>query len=210
MPSDFPDRSDRHSTDSPGVVGRAGRRNGRYHAVPSAARGARALSRARLDAHGSAGGCATFRRARDSRAKLSRFRGRPRQPRARERGEAGALARRMAAEAGRATDYQLYMRAEPDGLITVGLLGSRAALRPLIDRYAAYARRIQLPLRSRPEESLSTAAAVHYYPLMMSFDREGLARAAALALTEPPRLDLDPNLTRNNLPRPLTRMFRPQ
>ncbi len=111
---------------------------------------------------------------------------------------------------GRATDYQLYMRAEPDGLITVGLLGSRAALRPLIDRYGAYARRIQLPLRSRPEESLSTAAAVHYYPLMMSFDREGLARAAALALTEPPRLDLDPKSHSKQLPRPLTRMFRPQ
>jgi len=92
----------------------------------------------------------------------------------------------------RVTDYRLYMRTEPDGLITVGLLGSRAALRPIIDRYSACARRVQLDSRSRPKEDLSPGAEPHYYPLMMSFDREGLARAAALALTEPPRLDLDP------------------
>jgi len=90
----------------------------------------------------------------------------------------------------RATDYRLYMRAEPDGLITVGLLGSREALSPLIDRYSAYARRIHFPSRSRADNR-SSLAALHYYPLMMSFDRKGLARAAALALTEPPRLDLD-------------------
>jgi hypothetical protein len=92
----------------------------------------------------------------------------------------------------RATDYRLYIRTEPDGLITVGLLGSRAALSPLIDRYSAYARRIHFPSRSRADNPSSPAAELHYYPLMMSFDREGLARAAALALTEPPRLDLDP------------------
>jgi hypothetical protein len=92
----------------------------------------------------------------------------------------------------RATDYRLYMRTEPDNLITVGLMGSRAALRPLIDRYGGYARRIQFPPLSRAEQSLWPVAELHYYPLMMSFDREGLARAAALALAEPPRLDLDP------------------
>ncbi|HVA83358.1 MAG TPA: hypothetical protein VNF28_00505 [Candidatus Binataceae bacterium] len=97
----------------------------------------------------------------------------------------------------RATDYQLYMRMEPDGFITVGLLGSRAALRPLIDRYSAYARRIHFPSRSPANGRSSLAAELHYHQLMMSFDREGLARAAALALTEPPRLALDPNLTRN-------------
>jgi hypothetical protein len=91
----------------------------------------------------------------------------------------------------RATDYRLYMRAEPDGLVTIGLLGSGAALRPLIDRYGKYARRIYFPLSSRPETPSSAAAEPFYYPLMISFDREGLAHAAALALTEPPRLDLD-------------------
>jgi len=91
----------------------------------------------------------------------------------------------------RAADYRLYMRAEPDGLITVGLLGSRAGLRPLIDRYGAYARRVDFHTDSRPEKNLSPAAGAHYYPLMMSFDRKGLERAAALALSEPPRLDLD-------------------
>ncbi len=91
----------------------------------------------------------------------------------------------------RATDYRLYMRVEPDGIITLGLLGSRTALRPLIDRYGGYARRIYFPSRLRPKETLFAAAGVYYYTLMMSFDRQGLARAAALALTEPPRLDLD-------------------
>jgi hypothetical protein len=91
----------------------------------------------------------------------------------------------------RASDYRLYMRAEPDSLITVGLLGSPAALRPLIDRYGVYARRILLSSRSRRKDNSSDAAAVYYYTLMMSFDRQGLDHAAALALSEPPWLDLD-------------------
>ena len=90
------------------------------------------------------------------------------------------------------SDYRLYMRTEPDGLITVGLLGTGASLRPLIDRYGVYARRIHFPDRARPRETNSSpAAGAYYYALMMSFDRKGLERAAALALTEPPRLDLD-------------------
>jgi hypothetical protein len=91
----------------------------------------------------------------------------------------------------RASDYRLYMRAEPDSLITVGLLGNPAALRPLIDRYGVYARRILLSSRSRRKDNSSDTAAVYYYTLMMSFDRQGLDHAAALALSEPPRLDLD-------------------
>ena len=87
----------------------------------------------------------------------------------------------------RATDYRLYMCFEADGLITVGLLGSPAALRPVIDRYSIYARRIYL--RGRPRHSSSVANA-YYRTLMMSFDRQGLDRAAASALSEPSRLDL--------------------
>ena len=83
------------------------------------------------------------------------------------------------------------MRTESDGLITLGLMGTREGLRPLIDRYGGYARRIYFPSRSRPKETLFVRGGAYYYPLMMSFDRQGLARAAALALTEPPRLDLD-------------------
>jgi hypothetical protein len=90
-----------------------------------------------------------------------------------------------------ATDYRIYLRAETDGLVTVGLLGTYAALHPLVDRYGVYARRIYFPFASRPGKSSSPAASAYYYPLMMSFDRQGLARAAALALAEPPRLDLD-------------------
>ena len=90
-----------------------------------------------------------------------------------------------------ASDYRLYMRVEPDRLITVGLLGTPVALRPLIDRYGVYARRILLSSHSRRKDNSSDAAAVYYYTLMMSFDRQGLDHAAALALSEPPRLDLD-------------------
>jgi hypothetical protein len=90
----------------------------------------------------------------------------------------------------RGTDYQLYMRTESDGLITVGLMGTRAALRPLIDRYGGYARRVYFPFRSRSKEHSPAASGEYYYTLMMSFDRQGLDRAAALALSEPSRLDL--------------------
>jgi hypothetical protein len=91
----------------------------------------------------------------------------------------------------RPTDYRLYLRTEPDGLVTVGLLGTYAAMQPLVDRYGVYARRVYFPFASRARKSLSPATSAYYYPLMMSFDRRGLARAAALALAEPPRLDRD-------------------
>ncbi|HEY2525026.1 MAG TPA: hypothetical protein VGI29_08200 [Candidatus Binataceae bacterium] len=92
----------------------------------------------------------------------------------------------------RATDYRLYMRTESDGLVTVGLLGSRDALRPLVDRYGPYARRVSFAGRARPDESESApAVSTYYYPLLMSFDRTGLERAAQLALSDPARLDLE-------------------
>ena len=75
--------------------------------------------------------------------------------------------------------------------ITVELLGTREALRPLIERYGVYARRVHFPRHARPQGGSYLAAGAYYYALMMSFDRQGLARAAALALTEPPRLVLD-------------------
>ncbi len=90
----------------------------------------------------------------------------------------------------RGSDYRLYMRTDSDGLITIGLMGTREGLRPLVDRYSVYARRIQFSFV--PEKTISQPAeGTYYYPLMMSFDKQGLARAAALALAEPPRLDLD-------------------
>jgi len=90
------------------------------------------------------------------------------------------------------SDYRLYMRTDSDGLITLGVLGTREGLRPLVDRYGVYARRIQFSSDRRPEKAISQPAeGTYYYPLMMSFDRQGLARAAVLALSEPPQLDLD-------------------
>ncbi len=92
----------------------------------------------------------------------------------------------------RGSDYRLYMRTDSDGLITLGVLGTREGLRPIVDRYAVYARRIQFPSVKRPEKAISAPAeGTYYYPLMMSFDRQGLARAAGLALSEPSRLELD-------------------
>jgi hypothetical protein len=88
------------------------------------------------------------------------------------------------------SDYRLYMRAESHGLITVGLMGTRKGLRPLVDRYRVYARQIQVGSQRRLEPVEGT----YYYPLVMSFDRQGLERAAALAFTDPIRLDLGSEL----------------
>ena len=53
----------------------------------------------------------------------------------------------------RTNDYRLYIRAESDGLVTVGLLRSPAALRSLIDRYGPYARRVTFTGRRSADES---------------------------------------------------------
>jgi hypothetical protein len=91
------------------------------------------------------------------------------------------------------SDYRLYMRSDSNGLVTFGVLGTREGLRPLVDRYGVYAHRIQFSLdRHLKKANSQPAEGTYYYPLMMSFDRQGLANAAALALSEPPRLDLDP------------------
>lgn len=92
----------------------------------------------------------------------------------------------------RGSDYRLYMRAESDGLITVGLKGTEEGLRPVIDRYGRYARHIQVSSGRRPDKGTARpAAGTYYFPFTMSFDRPGLERAAALALLEPPRLEFD-------------------
>lgn len=90
----------------------------------------------------------------------------------------------------RATDYRLYLHVQANGMITVGLAGTYSALRPLIDRYGVYARRVHFAFPWRLGQRPASARAC-YHPLTMTFDRQGLARAAALALTEPPRLELD-------------------
>ncbi len=95
----------------------------------------------------------------------------------------------------RGSDYRLYLRTDSDGLITAGLLGTREALRPLVDRYGIYARRIKLTADKHARKTvLALPEGTYYYPLMMSFDRQGLASAAELALSEPPRLMSTPTL----------------
>jgi hypothetical protein len=97
----------------------------------------------------------------------------------------------------RGSDYRLYLRTDSDGLITAGLLGTREALRPLVDRYCIYARRIKLTADKHARKTVSALPeGTYYYPLMMSFDRLGLARAAELALSEPPQLDVGYNSAR--------------
>jgi hypothetical protein len=95
----------------------------------------------------------------------------------------------------RGRDYRLYMRAESAGLISVGLMGTREGLRPLVDRCRVYARQIQFGSQLRREERVSRSLeGTYYYPLVMSFDRRGLERAAAFALTNPIRFDLGSKL----------------
>jgi hypothetical protein len=92
----------------------------------------------------------------------------------------------------RGSDYRLFMRTDSDGLITVGVLGTWEGLRPIVDRYGVYARRIHFSSSRRPEKIiLEPAEGTYYYPLTISFDRQGLARATGVALSEPPRLELD-------------------
>jgi hypothetical protein len=92
----------------------------------------------------------------------------------------------------RGSDYRLCMRTEPDGLITVGLKGTEEGLRPVIDRYGRYARRIRVSSgRHSKNGAARPAAGTYYFPMTMSFDRQGLERAAALALLEPLRLKPD-------------------
>ncbi|HVB82896.1 MAG TPA: hypothetical protein VNE82_23465 [Candidatus Binataceae bacterium] len=105
--------------------------------------------------------------------------------------KAGLLPAAWLTTRSRGNDYRLYMRIESDGLITLGLLGTRKGVQPIIDRYSVYARRFHFSDRSRTKESSHPGSGTYYYALMMSFDRQGLERAAALALTEPPRLVLD-------------------
>jgi hypothetical protein len=92
----------------------------------------------------------------------------------------------------RGSDYRLYLGTDSDGLITLGVLGTREGLRPLVDRYGAYARRIQFSADERPKKVISRPAeGTYYYPLTMSFDRQGLSRAVSLALSKPSQLNLD-------------------
>jgi hypothetical protein len=74
------------------------------------------------------------------------------------------------------------LRATKNNSIEIGLEGSFAALKPIIDRYAAQACAIYFPYPWRltaPKASLTSDPAM----MVMEFDRAGLARAAAEAAT---------------------------
>lgn len=87
----------------------------------------------------------------------------------------------------RHNDYRIYMRADSAGLVTIGLLGTESGLRPLIERYRPYATRIEwLSPRLRAGHAPPVPEGRFYYPLMFSFDRHGLATAAAHALRGEP------------------------
>jgi len=90
----------------------------------------------------------------------------------------------------RGSDYVLDMHSEPDGLITIGLMGTREALQPIIDRYKSCARRISVAADRRRIASSHIPSGIYYYPIMLTFDRQGLERAVTSAAENPTRLDL--------------------
>jgi hypothetical protein len=74
------------------------------------------------------------------------------------------------------------MHTEPDGLITVGVMGTHEGLRLLVYRYCGLAQHIQFDFIRRVDKTESRPPeGMYYYPLIMSFDRQGLAGAASLA-----------------------------
>jgi hypothetical protein len=74
------------------------------------------------------------------------------------------------------------LSASKNDAIEVGIEGSYAALKPIIDRYGAQASAIYFPYPRRlmqPTATLTNGAAM----MVMEFNRTGLARAAAAATT---------------------------
>jgi hypothetical protein len=105
----------------------------------------------------------------------------------------GLLPARWVSEPPRRNDYRLYMRADPAGLVTIGLMGTESGLRPLIERYRPYAIRIEwLSSRLHGAHPPPAPEGRFYYPLMISFDRNGLASAATSVLVDLHRVLNDP------------------
>lgn len=86
-------------------------------------------------------------------------------------------------------DYWIELRTEPGGLVSIGIMGTYAALRPLMDRYGADAREVYFPSPFPLGRISPPTGSVYYHKLVITFDRNGLDRAAALALKEQPRLE---------------------
>jgi hypothetical protein len=103
----------------------------------------------------------------------------------REAARRGLLPADWLSEPPRQNDYRIYLYAEPSGLTTIGLLGTKSGLQPLIDRYRAYALRLEwLSSRVRAGHQPLVSEGRFYYPLVMTFDRHGLMQAAARARTD--------------------------
>jgi hypothetical protein len=91
------------------------------------------------------------------------------------------------------SDFSASLRGEPDGTISVGLMGTYPALCPLIDRYGRYAQRISFPYPWPVGEALDALGELttHHW-LVMTFNRSGLDRAAAAATAGSQRLTYSP------------------
>jgi hypothetical protein len=88
------------------------------------------------------------------------------------------------------SDYRVYLHAQADGRIGVGVSGTYEALRAVINRYGTYASRIYFPSPLYRLGQISPPANdPNYRPLVMIFDRTSLDRAAALAVKYPPTLN---------------------
>jgi len=82
------------------------------------------------------------------------------------------------------TSYTVWLNTEQGGLIDVGLTGHYEALRPLIERYGFLAQQVYFPHHRRrgclPRRGLLDH---RLRRLVMVFDRNGISRAAFLAMT---------------------------
>jgi hypothetical protein len=72
------------------------------------------------------------------------------------------------------------LRRSKNNGIEVGIIGSYAALKPIVDRYSAETSAVYFPYPTRPTPS-SAGATSEAAMMVMEFDRAGLARAAAAA-----------------------------
>jgi hypothetical protein len=84
--------------------------------------------------------------------------------------------------------FRDWLGGEPDGRVSVGVLGTAAAVEGIIDRYGGYAEEVRYPYPSLWGEGPLPADPASRWWLTMVFKPAGLARAVALATAQPPRL----------------------
>lgn len=104
----------------------------------------------------------------------------------------GLLPPRLLATHTHNADYKVSLRVDHNGLIRIGIGGTYAAVHALADRYRADALKVYYPFPFRFGDVRVPVDSAVYRRLVMVFDRNGLERAAATVLQDPPHLRLNP------------------